>query len=468
MQKIAVFSVIGGLIFLLSGTSSGQIGGLDSLRISGSGAMEMGQIVHGWYGPGELDHKWQEKFWGQLIASARVNERTRIMFGFEVSYQYSAQAKFTYIPSFFPVVSFGLGRADLNYNLLEGAAPVSLQVGYFPFKYNPEARNMGEYLFRSGIHPTFVVNNFDFPLNRLLGVNVENSLLKDNESFSINQNLLLTSEAETYPYGDVSLSYLASFNVYKKALTIGGGICAYRVFPVDEKATTPHLGGANGTIAEIKNRRPGWDAIGNPITIGDTTFFSFAGTKLMFNATIDPKAFFSPDISGIFGKDDCKLYGELAILGLKNYPVYVDSLNGIGTDPDITARYDLLKERMPIMVGFNIPTFKILDVVSVELEYWANRYCNNRFNQISGTDGTRYPLPTRLTLRSNSLDSNSVGKVKWSIYVKKEFNNIAIVAQFGRDHRQVLNILDPRYCDYGDNLIKSKDWYYLIKVAYGF
>jgi len=467
MQKIAVFSVIAGLVFLLSGNSSGQISGLD-LKISGCGAMEMGQVVHGWYGTGELAHKWQEHFWGKLVASANTNERTSLEFGFEFHYQYSATTAFTYIPSFFPMVTFNLDRANVNYKLLEGAAPISMKVGYFPFKYNPEARNMGEYLFRSGIHPTFVTNNFDFPKNRLLGVSVENSLLKDNVLFSINQNLLLTSEAETYPYGDVSLSYLASFNVYKKALTLGGGICAYRVFPVDEKATTPHLGGANGTIAEIKNVRPGFDFLGNPITIGDTTFFSFAGTKLMFHATIDPKAFFQSDIMNIFGKDDCKLYGELAILGLKNYPVYVDSLNGIGTNPDMTVRYDILKERMPFMIGFNIPTFKILDVVSFEWEYWANRYCNNRFNQLCGSTGTRYPLPTQLFLSSNCLDSNSAGKVKWSIYARKEFKNMSIVAQFGRDHRQVFNMSDPRFSDYGDNLIKAKDWYYLIKVGYGF
>jgi hypothetical protein len=188
--------------------------------------------------------------------------------------------------------------------------------------------------------------------------------------------------------------------------------------------------------------------------------------------TFDPKGilryFGAEDVASIFGKEDGKLYGELAILGVKNYPVYVDSANGIGTNPDMTTRYDLLKERRPFMVGFNIPTFKILDVVSFEWEFWANRYLNNRFIQLLGMNGTRYPLPTQPSLPSNSLDSNSAGKVKWSVYAKKEFKNVAIVAQCGRDHRQVFSMSDPRFADYGDNLIKAKDWYYLIKVAYGF
>jgi len=148
--------------------------------------------------------------------------------------------------------------------------------------------------------------------------------------------------------------------------------------------------------------------------------------------------------------------------------VYVDSANGIGTNPDATVRYDILKERMPFMVGFNFPTFKFLDVVSIEIEYWANRYLNNRYNQVLGSNGTRFPLPKQTALSANRLDSNSVGKVKWSIYAKKQFGNVSIITQFGRDHRQVFALYDPRVLDYGDNLIKSKDWYYLVKMQYGF
>lgn len=464
MQKTAVFSVIAGLVFLLSGTSSGQISGLDSLRISGYGAMEMGQMVRGWLGePTKTEHKWQEHFFGKLMTSAYVNKRTVVEFGFEVHYQYSAHQVSTWYPSSFPGIAISLDRAVLNSKLFEGVASVSIQVGYFPFKYNMEARNLGEYLFRSGCYPTYVTNNFDFPLNRLLGFNVGNSLFPGNDLFSINQNFLLTSETETYPYGDVSLSYLVSANVLKKAFNIGGGICAHRIFPVDK---TPHEDGANGTIAEINNVRPDTNFLGQPITVGDTTFFSFAGTKLMFHLTFDPKAFFQSDI---FGKEDLKLYGELAILGVKNYPVYVDSANGIGTNPDQTARYDILKERMPIMLGFNIPTFKILDVLSFEWEYWENRYLNNKFNQIWGESGIRYPLPSYYSvLPENKLASNAAGKVKWSVYAKKQFNNMSIVAQCGRDHRQVYINVDPRANCFADELIRANDWYYLIKVGYGF
>src|SRR5690606_5453929 len=31
----------------------------------------------------------------------------------------------------------------------------ALRIGYFPYKYNPDAKNLGEYLFRAGAYPTF-------------------------------------------------------------------------------------------------------------------------------------------------------------------------------------------------------------------------------------------------------------------------------------------------------------------------
>jgi len=46
-----------------------------------------------------------------------------------------------------------------------------------------------------------------------------------------------------------------------------------------------------------------------------------------------------------------KLYGEFAILGLKDYGTYY---------PDITRR-------IPVMVGFNVPCFKMVDIVSLDL-----------------------------------------------------------------------------------------------------
>jgi hypothetical protein len=56
------------------------------------------------------------------------------------------------------------------------------------------------------------------------------------------------------------------------------------------------------------------------------------------------------------------------------------------------------------------------------------------------------------------------------VYAKKSIGkNVQIVAQVAKDHRHAfINLSDPRYGDYGENLSTPKDWYYYIKVAYGF
>jgi len=440
-------------------SSGAQSNIMDRIKISGWGGIEFGQIMHGLYFNTPLDHKWQECFRSRLDLTASVNDRLTINVGTEIWYQYSTLQTATNGPSYLPGVNVIIDEADLTYNPLRGNFPVAIQAGYFKFKYNAEATNLGEYLFRSGCYPTFVTNNFDFPMSRLLGLNVENTLFKDNSLFSFHQNLLLTSETELYPYEDISLSYLPSVSIWKNAFTVGGGICGQRMFSVDEKSTTPH---DSKTIAEIKNIRPVADSNNVPIpgdTTGDTAFYSFAGTKVMAHATFDPKPFIPSDI---FGPEDLKLYGEIAILGLKNYPIYQAS----------SARYDLLSERMPFMVGFNFPTFKFLDVLSLEWEYFKNRYYGSYFNQTEGSQGVRLPLPLNQAIADRpGMDSLSWHhNVKWSVYAKKSIGrNVQIVAQVAKDHRHAfINLSDPRYGDFGDNLTNPNDWYYYIKLAYGF
>jgi hypothetical protein len=46
---------------------------------------------------------------------------------------------------------------------------LTLGFGVFPFKYNPDVRNLGEYLYRTGTYPPTMSNTFDFPLARLTG-----------------------------------------------------------------------------------------------------------------------------------------------------------------------------------------------------------------------------------------------------------------------------------------------------------
>jgi hypothetical protein len=58
--------------------------------------------------------------------------------------------------------------------------------------------------------------------------------------------------------------------------------------------------------------------------------------------------------------------------GLKNYPI-------TDTSDEYYPGYNDLLKRTPIMFGFNVPTCKVLDVLSLEAEWWdsypfANSY----------------------------------------------------------------------------------------------
>jgi hypothetical protein len=416
----------------------------DSLKFSAVGGIEMGQIIRGYYGAERLDHKWQQRMLAHIDFSTLLLDKFHFNFAFEGHYQYSSTENVLNSGTLTPAIGFWMHRLDIDYDVLKGNIPLRVQFGFFPFKYNSAATNLGEYMFRTGCYPNFIINHFDFPMARIMGLNIENHIYD-----VFHQNLILANEWEIYPTQDFSLAYLASLTFLNRAIEIGGGIDGHRIFSVDPKRTTPHN---RRTISKIENSEPVVDEFGDTSEVGDTTYFSFAGTKLMGRITLDPKRLLSTDI---FGEEDLKIYAEAAILGTRNYPIYEDS----------TVRYDILTERMPIMAGVHIPTFKLLDVLAFEMEYYPSRYLNN-FSQEANTP----LLPLPYTARTDGADTTQAHRVKWSIYAKKTFGaKLQIVAQAARDHRRApCNSYDLRFVDFGDNTVKKDEWYYLIKVVYGF
>ncbi len=440
-------------LFFLSGSASGQslpgwqsLSGFDSVKFSGWGAVEMGQVVRGHYDDGNggdpiMLHRWQQRLMTQATASARLNEKFHLTLSLEFAYQFNTQ-----YPAYQALLYEGpnnykmclwLDRVYMDYQILNGNAPLLLQFGYFPFKYNDAVTNLGAYLFRTECYPTCIFNCFDFTGSRLMGVNLENSLFG-----VVRQNLLFTSEVERYPVQDFSLSYLLSAAFFNKAVDLGAGICAQRLFPVDDKRTTPH--GLRGqptsrTISKVVN--------------GDTTYFTSTGTKLMARATFDLKALFPSDI---FGKEDLRLYAEGAILGLKNYAVYDTA--------SMYPRYDIRSERMVVMAGLHLPTFRILDVLAFEAEYFPSRYYSNYKYVMMD----QLPLP--LSPGIGDLDTTNAHRLKWSVYGSKRLGkNLRVVFQVARDHSRVANSSDdPRILYFGDNFISGREWYYIGKVVFGF
>lgn len=358
-----------------------------------------------------------------------------------------------------PAWSFYVHRADAEYFFgnsddFKG----ELNVGYFPYKYNPEVRNLGEYLYRSGTYPGWLVTNFDWSTARLAGLRFGSDLFK-----VWHNDLMLTSETEMFPYYDVSLSWLTSVKPFGKVLDIGAGIDFARLFSANEGLTTPKFA---RNLKEIKNiqystKTDPFSGQVVPDTTADSSYYTYRGTKLMGRLTFDFKGFLPDGGMGIFGENDGKLYAEAAVLGLENQGV-ADSAHGV------FAYYDNLSQRIPIMFGFNIPTCKILDVLAVEAEYYTMPYPDDYGNQLrwsSPQEGCPIPatgLGNYLRTQTNAYDTDSW---KWSVYASKTFNkHFMLIVQAARDHSRTRSTY-ALYEDGEEAFVKNSQWYWAIKAV---
>jgi hypothetical protein len=173
--------------------------------------------------------------------------------------------------------------------------------------------------------------------------------------------------------------------------------------------------------------------------------------------------------------NDLKVYGEVALLGVKDYP----------------GMYEKRTERMPIMGGINLPTFKFLDALSVEVEYFGNSnpddlgvmqlyqfptyhgntpYTGNLTNIASGLDN-RYdgnvPNPYYSILLRDP-NANRRDDWKWTVYAMKQIiTGVSLRGQVANDHfrKQDANAQGNWT---GPSMLRTpKDWYYIVALNFG-
>ncbi len=400
-------------------------------RVSGGYASyEAGEVVDGLTIKGLVDHKWIQSAECGAGLELDCGGRARLYLNMECITSFSfyqvgvGENIDTYRETQMPRFSCDPRRAEGVVSLIGDFDKPALQlgIGYFPLKYNPEVRNLGEYLFRSTPYPQVLYNYFDLPYQRLLGVRLSSTLPMGSAAI-LHQDLLLTSEVFFYPIGDFSPSYVADVEI-NRLFNIGAGVCFYRLLPLKQSVTQP-------TSDE------------NMFIEGaDTGHYSFAGTKVMAHFTFDPKGLFEGH-GKYFGKEDGKIYGEACMLGVENQGAY----------------YDNPLERMPVMLGFNFPTFKVLDLVAIELEYWYSRYPNS-YEQVWSND---MPLPQTEEF------TNHHTPLKWSIYAKKEVvKNFSLILQVAQDHLIPLTHATSQYQDWADVLPCAPFWWWQAKAIVNF
>jgi hypothetical protein len=359
----------------------------------------------------------------------------------------------------------GISQAFLKWSASDKQ---NLTVGYFPYKYNADARNLGEYMFRSEAYPTLIQTNKWIWLEeerfRAIGL----KLTLGSESFK--HDFCLFGETNQHPIFDFSPAYIATWKV-SSAFTLGGGISFHRYLSPNDKSrkqltrdyyyyenftipagqpgspdsarpktTMPRLTEDIRNIA-AQNGLSEEDYFNDPANVGlDSQLVRFdnRATKLMLFVGFDFNHLlgWDPKVKGPF-----EFYGEIAQLGLQNYPIF----------------YTHYSQRLPIMLGFSVPTFGMLKTLSFEVEFLANPNIESDANIYNNLD-----LPPSNAHRYQVYDKDNL---KWSLYASRDIlTSLSIIVQFANDHLRLANYnARPESVPVTN---QGQHWYWLTRIQW--
>ncbi len=343
-----------------------------------------------------------------------------------------------------------------------------LEFGYFPVRYNPQAANLGEYLFgRTTPYPAVVQSGFELAdKEKIPGLRIGYSMNFGTKSLLKLDNYLFT-ELKQWPIGDISEALLFSINT-EQIFELGLGINFHHLISVDERQTTPGLDRTRRTTTFPERLY-----YVNPDDLTDTAIYTARGIKLMGRFTFNPRAFIHWNA---LGDEDLKLFAEAAVLGVKNFPGW----------------YENIGERIPVMFGFNFPGFKVIDVISLQLQWFGNKYWNTWENMQK--DGCIVPYIGQRGKINYDIDYIAQRELypriteddwKWSIYMSKKINNRwRLSLQFANDNMFKTVYMPPppapsKYTEItrrtwaanenGKNLFfQIWDWYWMGRIMFYF
>lgn len=332
--------------------------------------------------------------------------------------------------------------------------PVYLRFGYFPYKYNPDASNLGEYLYRSGTYPGIVRNTdgyhlIDHALYEAYGARLHVS----QAGGALTHNFNLFTEPTTIPVGDLTPAYDMTFR--HSIFELGGGVAFNRLISSRPSGARPK---------EFENAYVRVDSAGERVFEGP---FGQAPQKAEIEAGTDPAIEYEAEywtkrgvkamarVAVDFGflvreerrnPGDLRVFAEAALLGVENQPYY----------------YEERWRRIPVMLGVNVPTFRVLDVLSVQGEFYGSEFSNTFSYSDRG-----YPRWGRPYSQSFDPDISSRDDWKWSVYARKTVNRILKVhAQVANDHLRL-----PAFTGNVSETELTRNpshWYYLLRLEGGF
>ncbi len=471
-------------------SASGNAADQDSVQskpLAISASLDFGQIVHGSSSnpPAEFNGQFLERTGVWLTQQATVKERLQLTMGVGGMFWYALPEQKAQPRSLITRFGPGISQAYAIYSFGDAATPwAKLQMGFFPYKYNPDAKNLGEYLLRSGTYPGALMTG---------GWNIVSSAFSSSASYMVQglrlnvpmwdgrfqSDFLLPMERDLPPMYDLSPSYVATLNLFR-GFDVGAGVSWNHGIPVKPSKESAHVEGNRVILGRTINPDTGDVVKGTGsyylYTYDSTSYYTFQGIKLAGRFTLDPKAYMGETF---FGPQDLKIYGEVALLGWKNYPYL----------------YEKRSHRIPAMMGFNLPAFGLLDVISVEVEHYASDFENTIYepyqNQTPIWSLEEDPaLAARDVYRPGATPEEDAAAVanayaaaqakaadtrarisgddwKWTLYARKQVvQGLSIYAQAASDHMRPIDLdLKPFWVPITNR--NGKDWYYLIRLEFG-
>jgi hypothetical protein len=432
------------------------------VQYRGAGWIQFGRVEHSsdtLSGPlgTNFNKNWIQNTGGQITASGKISENWEGGLGLGAIQVSNSRGSLmvgahTWSNGWNPFVTEA--RVTYSKSLSENSGSpsasgrkVQITLGSFPYVYNPDVKNFGMYLTRGQVYPGTLFSGFETKHVQPTAATQVGAMVRF-QSGGFRNDVLLNSETETKPYFDFSLADIASYQV-NPWLEVGGGVNFYRFLPQNSEVTSPGKGCADEWSAS--NLSDGTDLcyiVVNPGSANpDTLTGSMSGTKLMARFRFDPKAAFG--LTGLgslaFGKQDLVLYGEAAVIGLKEYPVY----------------YDNIWERMPVVVGLNLPAFGLLDKLCLEVEYYGSK--NFPDYEKAETNASWVPRVP------GTNPDNGRNDWKWSLYWSRVLmGHLRIAGQVANDHLLLPAPPAASDPDWAEALTTPKDWYWMSKLAYFF
>lgn len=411
---------------------------------------EAGQIEEGESPSKKVDRELINHASVWLLEEARLTENARLFFGVGGIYFFVFPRNLgsnPYAHSKRSAVGLTDAHGEFDFwNRANGDHLLRIKAGVFGYKYNEDAKNLGEYMFRTWSYPNIITTG-GLEFVNSAGAQLSGTAL-NTQIGGLSNDLILNIQSDHPPVFGLSLTDIISYK-FGGIFTMGAGFMFDNFYNPDDEQVTPHSGqnsyytlsnGRQLSYGRYKYESEG-GVLDTALTVTDTGYYTLEGQKAMVRAAVDLGKLL-PD--GILSEKDLRVYFEAILLGIKDYPTF----------------YEKKEDRIAYMFGVNLPTFRLLDILSIEVEYFSNPFKNTTEGPLTQTSITPYVGDAWGSYTPFDKDD-----LKWTVYARKTiYNGFSIHAQVANDHIRMLDVFSTP--DVTEFLTQKDHWYWVVKLGY--